>query len=294
MLQRRLNSTRLAVPALVLALATGCAGIDGTERGAIRENVIEPGITAIGEARDQACGLNATNLHTALETYLLIEGEPAPDEAALVAEGYLRQQTEDWDVVDGVIVAENPACGPVPERVTDTIEIVTDTEPGPTTASPEGVYSEFAPEDIASMGGPECARQFAVVVAGVTQFIVEQGVEPTTLDEVDAAGLFAEPVTMWQIIDDVLRPANGSTCRDFVALEEASARVERCRTGARTLATAREAFLAAAPDEREPSQQELVDAGFMLETIDDLVLLNGVITAVIGGDCDGVDLFASD
>ncbi|NNE11372.1 MAG: hypothetical protein HKN41_03920 [Ilumatobacter sp.] len=227
MLQRRLNAARRSLPALVLALAlvsSACAGVDGTERGAIRENVVEPGITAIGEAREQACGLNATNLNTALETYLLLEGEPAPDEAALVSEGYLRSETEEWDVVDGVLVPEHPACGPVPdpEQVTSTIEIVTDAEPGPVTATVDELYATFTPEDISSMGGPACARQFAVVADGLARYIETTGIDPQGLEEIAEAGLFEEPVTMWQVIDDVLRPANGSTCRDFVAIDRAT------------------------------------------------------------------------
>lgn len=224
MLQRRLSLGRLSLPALALAFAfaTGCAGVDGTERGAIRENVIEPGITAIGEARESACGLNALNLNTALESYLLLEGEPAPDEAALVAEGYLRQETDDWDVVDGVLVPENPACGAVPERVDDTVEIVTESEGAPVTASADDIYAELSPEDVASMGGPECARQFAVVADGVARYVAETGIDPQSLDEIAAAGFFTEPVTMWQVLDGVLRPASGSTCRDFVAIEQAA------------------------------------------------------------------------
>jgi hypothetical protein len=44
-------------------------------------------------------------------------------------------------------------------------------------------------------------------------------VEPTTLADVEAAGYFAEPVTMWEVVDDTLRPAAGSGCVDFVAAE---------------------------------------------------------------------------
>ena len=37
------------VVVLVSVTLTACAGVDGSERGAIRENVVEPGITAITE-----------------------------------------------------------------------------------------------------------------------------------------------------------------------------------------------------------------------------------------------------
>ena len=111
MLPRRLS----AAAALVAVLATvGCAQVDGTDRGAIRENVIEPGITAIDDARAFACDSDASTLRTVLELYEVAEGAPAPDEAALVDGGYVRGRSDLWDVVDGRLVAQHPDCGDVP------------------------------------------------------------------------------------------------------------------------------------------------------------------------------------
>ena len=53
MLQSRLST--FAIAATAVLLIAGCANVDGTDRGAIRENVIEPGITAIEQASAQAC-----------------------------------------------------------------------------------------------------------------------------------------------------------------------------------------------------------------------------------------------
>ena len=119
MLPRRLTGAppTAVVPAVVVALlmtvAAGCAQVDGTDRGAIRENVIEPGITAIDESRAFACDSDASTLRTALEFYELAAGVPAPDEAALVDGGYIRSGSELWDVVDGRLVARHPDCGDV-------------------------------------------------------------------------------------------------------------------------------------------------------------------------------------
>ncbi len=104
-------SRRLIASVGAALLLTACAGVDGTERGAIRENVVEPGITAIEQAGSETCSMNASALRTAVDAYTLFEGDAPPDEQALVDAGFLRGLTDDWDVVDGVLVAENPACG---------------------------------------------------------------------------------------------------------------------------------------------------------------------------------------
>lgn len=215
MLPGRLSRSLAALGGVLLLSA--CAWIDGTERGAIRENVIEPGITAINESRAEACGINASTLRTALEVYELLIGEPAPDEAALVTEGFLNEQTDDWNIVDGRLVAENPACGEVPTTV-PTAEIVT--EPADAILDVDEVMAAFSDDQIASFGGPVCARQLAVVFAGAERFVAELGVDPESFADVEAAGLFAEPVTLWQVIDDVVRPAESSPCLDFVAQQQ--------------------------------------------------------------------------
>jgi len=104
----RLSS--VAALSAVSVLLSACAGADGTERGAIRENVIEPGITAIAQASALACSTDADVLRTALQTYEMFEGQPAPDEAALVEAEFLRAPSDLWDVVDGELVAQDPGC----------------------------------------------------------------------------------------------------------------------------------------------------------------------------------------
>ena len=102
MLPDRLTLAALAAAALL----TACSGADGTDGGAIRENVIEPGITAIDESSGLACGSEASSFRTALEAYELVEGEPAADEQALIDAGLLRAESELWDVIDGRLVAQ--------------------------------------------------------------------------------------------------------------------------------------------------------------------------------------------
>lgn len=211
-----LSSRLIAAGAAAVVLAA-CAQVDGTDRGAIRENVIEPGITAIDDSRAFACNSDASTYRTVLEIYEVAEGEPAPDEAALVAGGYVRGESELWDVVDGRLVAQHPDCGDVPTSISAT-EIVTEASDAEVPSVDE-VLATFTDDDVASFGGPDCARQLAVIFAGASSYAEQEGVEPTTMADVEAAGYFAEPVTMWEVVDDTLRPAAGSGCVDFVAAE---------------------------------------------------------------------------
>jgi hypothetical protein len=203
--------SRLTVVAAASLVVTACAGADGTDGGAIQENVIEPGITAIDESDTVACGSEASSFRTALEAYEIVEGEPAADEQALIDAGLLREESELWDVTDGRLVAQNPDCGTVPATVPAT-EIVTDTGSVPTV---EDVLATLTAEDIALIGGADCARQLAVVVAGAARYAEREGVDPETF--ADAENDFEEPVTLWQLVDDALRPADGSGCVDFAA-----------------------------------------------------------------------------
>lgn len=204
----------LAALGLVTVLsATACAGIDGTERGAIRENVVEPGITAIDDSRTLTCGADASALRTALDAYELLEGSPAPDEAALVTEGYLREETGSWGVVDGRIVAQDRSCGE-PPATTPAAAIVTETEVEVLTV--DELMATFTPADIADVGGPGCARQLAVIFAGASRFVAETGQGPDTLADVEAAGFIDEPVTSWEVVGDAVHPIEGSGCIDFV------------------------------------------------------------------------------
>jgi hypothetical protein len=207
----------ITASAAAAVLLTGCAGADGTDGGAIRENVVEPGLDAVDESQAVACATEASGFRTVLEIYELTEGEPAPDEAALVEGDYVRGESELWDVVDGELVAEHPDCADVPTNV-PTEEIVTDSV-GTEALTVDDVMATFTADDVESVGGAECARQLAVVFAGASQYTAVEGVEPDTMADVEAAGYFAEPVTMWEVVDDTLRPTPDSGCVDFVAAE---------------------------------------------------------------------------
>jgi hypothetical protein len=205
MLQGRLN--RVIIAAAAAALVAGCS-----QGGPIEENVVRPGITAIEQASALSCGNEAATLRTAIDAYELLEGSPPPDEQALIDDQYLRVESDLWDIVEGRLVSVDPDCASVEPDPPEAVEIVTSTEP-PQTA--DQVLAGFSADDVAALGGEQCARQLAAVFAGIDQFIAERGRQPDDLDELADAGYFVEPVTLWNVVDEVLVPAADSGCTDL-------------------------------------------------------------------------------
>lgn len=204
------RGTVAGVALVAAGLLGGCASADGTDDGALREQVIEPGITALDESRRLVCGADASTLRTVLESYELLEGAPAADEAALVAGGYLHSETESYDVVDGEIVVADPACEGVPIDLPAT-EIVTATEPPP---SADEVLADFGDDGVAAVGGADCARELAAVYAAGERYVAEYGSDPADLDALVASGSIEVPVTRWVLAGDRLVPAPDSGCID--------------------------------------------------------------------------------
>jgi hypothetical protein len=197
-LHRRLT---LLVAAASLAALTACS-----EGGAIEENVVRPGITAITEdAPAAACTANASVLRNAIDAYTMLEDGPPPDEQALVDAGYLRETTTDWEVVDGELVAENPACGSVPVA---TLDIVTETEP----LDADDLYATFDQAAIDSIGGEACARELAAIIAAAETFLAERSAEPADIEQLVTTGYLATSPELWELVDAELLPAAGSGC----------------------------------------------------------------------------------
>lgn len=282
---------RLTIASAAVVVLTACAGADGTDSGAIREDVIEPGLEAIDESQAVACSAEASNFRTVLEVYEVSEGEPAPDEAALVEGGYMRSESELWDVVDGELVAQHSDCADVPTTV-PAAEIVTESGDGEA-LTVDDVMATFTDADVDSFGGADCARQLAVVFAGASQYVAAEGVEPSTMADVEAAGYFDEPVTMWEVVDDTIRPTDGSGCLDFVAAavaEDLEASTDAtsttdCDTLRRTMEVAIEAFLAQT-GELPATETDLVTSGMLRAEFDEFDLGDdGTVVAVPGGRC---------
>lgn len=218
MLHRRL--TILAATAVALGVSA-CS-----EGGAIEEGVVRPGITAITEDAPAAnCTSNASTLRSAVESYTLLEGgDPPSDEQALVDAGYIRETTADWDIVDGDLVAENPACGPVPDDVPEdasdgvpadapvaTLDIVTETE----SLDADDLYATFDQAAIDSIGGEACARELAAIIAAAETFLAERSAEPVDIDELVATGYLATSPTLWELVEAELVPTGDGGCNDL-------------------------------------------------------------------------------
>lgn len=194
---------RLILLTLTTLVAAACSG------GAIEENVVRPGITAITEdAPAAACAANAGVLRAAIESYTLLEGDPPPDEQALIDAGYLRGATTDWDVVDGELVAEDPACGDVEDVPITTLDIVTEAEP----LDADEVYRSLDDAAIESLGGEACARELAAIVAAAETFLSARGAEPADLEELVREGYLEGAPERWELVGAQLLPVDGSGC----------------------------------------------------------------------------------
>lgn len=205
MLQRRLTG------ALLATVAAGAIAACGDKP--IEDNLVRPAITALDEARSETCGVNESTVQAAVDAYTLLEGDPPPDEQALVDGEFLRETTTDWNVVDGELVAENPACGPVGETATPPtrVDIVTETVP----MSADEVLAGMTDEQIAQVGGDDCARELAQIFSAAERFVAELGREPAGFDDLVSEGHLVELPELWVADGDQLRPAEDGPCLDL-------------------------------------------------------------------------------
>lgn len=177
------------------------------------------------QASGLACNADAATLNQAIEIYTELEGDPPADETALVDAGYLREPSKLFDVVDGQITPVDPGCGaigvvattpsgsaPMTAPSTDIGELVTSTEPPLT---PEQMLAEFTPEEVAEVGGAECAGELASLFVAAQNYVADEGKDPETVD--DVARYLDQPIDLWVVEDGVLRPAPASGC---VALDD--------------------------------------------------------------------------
>jgi hypothetical protein len=201
-----------------LALALSLAACGGG--GAIEDNLVRPGITAIDESRALACTTDAQSLETAIGGYEMLNGHPPADEQELIAAQYLREASDSWDIVDGVLVPQAAACGVVTATTpsgsvartapaSELGQIVTATD---VPLTPEELLASLTDEQIASVGGVDCARELVAIFDAGERYLAEQGAEPASLDELADRGYLAQPSTLWVETDGQLLPATGSTC----------------------------------------------------------------------------------
>lgn len=218
MLQGRLTA---ALVALALA-GMACSGADDEAAGPIEENVVAPGVTAIDQATAAVCEREADNLRRLLDEFEVIEGAPAESESALVATGYLTEESELFDVVDGRLEAVTPACksavpvtapsgsAPLTAPATEVGQIVTDEQ----LLSADEVFGAMTDDDVTAFGGEACARELADILAAAERYLAREGANPTSLD--DLADDLEREVNLWELdpTGAFLVPAPGSPCPD--------------------------------------------------------------------------------
>jgi len=152
--------------------------------------------------------------------------------------------------------------------------------------TPEQMLAEFTPEEVAEVGGAECAGELASLFVAAQNYVAEQGKDPDTID--DLTGHLDQTIDLWVVENGSLRPAPGSGCTEIN--DTSDPQTQACETGAKTLQVARQAYFSQMGQDSEPNQQQLVEIGFLREANPDLDLEDGVVVAVAGGACEGVDL----
>ena len=218
------------------------------------------------------CQQDRHTLEVAVEAFFAGEGRVPDAERELVDTGMLLAESGSYDLVDGEIVRVVGApCDYEPIQTAN-----------PLTA--DRVFGSWPDSLVERYGGPDCALEQAAVMAAGQNFINRENRVPETLADLD--GDLDRPVVLWQWSENRLIPVEGSGCSDLDQADPTRA----CQAEKRTLEVAREAYLAQNGAATEPTEDDLVTAGYLRTASEPLALLDGVITAVPGGDCEGTEL----
>ena len=276
---RSARSIALLAAATLVGSACG-AGDDPTNAvpvapvgaGAVSSTVVSSTDSTTVTTGPDDCAQDRHAFKVAIEAHIAREGRPPDAERELVDNGLLRTESGSYDLVDGELVRIVGApCDYEPMR----------------TAKPlttDRVFGSWPDALVEQYGGPDCALEQAAVMAAGQNFINREYREPETL--ADLEGDLDRSIVLWEWSGDSLVAVAGSGCTDPAAVDTALA----CRTEYRTLAVAREAYLAQTRDGIEPTGDDLVTAGYLLAAPELLVISDDVITAVPGGDCEGIEL----
>ena len=106
----------LSLVAVTTTVAPGGAAIGPGPGGqplplGTQPDVAQPaGGAGIAAAKRVACQADKSSMEQAIDAYTGLEGTKPADEQALIAAGDLKQPSAYWDVKDGVLVPQDPAC----------------------------------------------------------------------------------------------------------------------------------------------------------------------------------------
>jgi hypothetical protein len=74
------------------------------------------------------------------------------------------------------------------------------------------LYADFTAEQIAAVGGEQCARELAAIFSGADTYAAEIGTDPDDLSQLVDEGYLDTMPTLWEITNDLLTPVDGSGC----------------------------------------------------------------------------------
>jgi hypothetical protein len=139
--------------------------------------------------------------------------------------------------------------------------------------------ADLTDEQVATFGGVECATEVQAFTTALDRYTGDFGSRPQTVDDLHEAGYLDMKLVLFEPDGFLIRPAPGSGCLDVFA-------VLVCNQAAADLTEGRLAYLEANPGAAEPTQADLVAAGFLPEPSSNIDLAGGAATVVPGGRCD--------
>lgn len=288
-MNRRITLVALCAILAACGSATAEDGAAGAQTGddvvpAAAATTTPPSTTGSPTGVPAECEVDRRTLEVAIEAYFAQNGAYPASETDLTDARMIRAEFDTYDVgADGSIVrVAAVACD-----ATDAPEV--DEQSGGA-ASVEDYYASFTDSDIDAMGGPECAREIAVIAAAGARYVARQDMEPTSMD--DLAGDLQVPITLWRFDAgaDSITPADGSPCNDVFSQN----RDEMCRVEYRTLQTAIEAYLA--DTGTAPESLDVLVGGYLRELPDGFGLAGGEVVSTPGSECEAAvaDFVASE
>jgi hypothetical protein len=227
----------------------------------------------------------------------LLESEPASDEAALVESGYLRAESELWDVADGALVAQDAGCATAsdPEPID---EIVTDVDAGAgvdeelaaelAALTPDDILDSATAAEIDQVGGKDCAYEVAVVGLAYSRWSFDRQAEPESMTVLVTDGYLPEGLALWTLGDTSLEAIDGSGCIGPVVLIDLP---DPCMVEYQTLEVAIEAYVAL--NDRLPDNiGVLEDEGLMRDVDHEYDVVYGEIVPGDGTTCEAPPVVA--
>jgi len=177
-------------------------------------------------------------------------------------------------------LAATPTTAALPETAAETTE---PTHADQLARRSQDYFAQLSEQEISEVGGEACAKELATVVAAADLFTEDMGVEPSSVNDMYDQGWLVDPLALYEPDEQgSIRPLPGSGCTDVFAPGV-------CHDDAVDVTEAQLAYLDTNPGATEPTQADLVAAGLLNEASTIVDLVGGIVVAMSGGRCDGVE-----